>query len=172
MARTKGLDFQIDKLTNSIENTTTGEVFDTEIVRLSAANKSQIRKPDWQFNWHLELNDSAKEVFKLTTHNNPMIIQGLLSIEDKDDHIFMHLIESAKFNKGRDKTYFGVPGNLVAYACKISMERGYVGFLAFDAKTVLIKHYQESLHATHFRGKRMFIETTAANRLISNYFKL
>jgi len=67
MARTKGLDFQIDKLTNSIENTTTGEVFDTEIVRLSAANKSHIRKSGWQFNWHLELNDTAKEVFKLTT---------------------------------------------------------------------------------------------------------
>ena len=114
MARTEGLDFRIDKLTNSIENTTTGEVFDTEIVRLSTANKSQIRKSDWQFNRHLELNDSSKEVFKLTTQNNPLIIQGLLSIEDKDDHNFMHLIESAKFNKGRDKTYFGVPGNLVA----------------------------------------------------------
>ncbi len=96
-------------------------------------------KSDWQFNWHLEPNDSAKEVFKLTAQNNPMIIQGLLSIEDKDDHIFMYLIESAKFNKGRDKTYFGVSGNLVAFACKISMERGYEGFLAFDAKTVLIK---------------------------------
>ncbi len=101
-----------------------------------------------------------------------MIIQGLISIEDKKDHIFMHLIESAKFNKGRDKTYFGVPGNLVAYACRISMERGYEGFLAFDAKTVLIKHYPESLYATHFRGNRMFIETVAANRLISTYFKL
>jgi hypothetical protein len=112
-----------------------------------------------------------KQVFKLTTQNNPMIIQGLLSIEDKSDHIFMHLIESAKFNKGRNKTYFGVPGNLVAYACKVSMERGYDGFLAFDAKTVLIKHYQESLHATHFLGTRMFIEPVAANRLISSYFK-
>jgi hypothetical protein len=80
MARIKGLDFQIDKLTNSIENTTTGEVFNTEIVRLSATNKSQIRKSDWQFNWHLELKDPTKEVFKLTTCNNPMIIQGLISI--------------------------------------------------------------------------------------------
>lgn len=171
MAHITGLDFHIDKLTNSIENTTTGEVFDTEIVRIIAIDKKQIRKTDWQFNWHLELNDSQKEVFKLTTQNNPLIIQGLLSIEDKKDHIFMHLIESAKFNKGREKTYYGVPGNLVAYACKLSMERGYKGFLAFDAKTVLIKHYQETLHATHFRGKRMFIETNAAIRLISNYFK-
>ena len=171
MAQKKELDFHIDKPTNSIENTTTCEVFDTEIVRISADEKKHIRKTDWQFNWHLELNDPEKEVFKLTTHNNPLIIQGLLRIEDKNDHIFMHLIESAKFNKGREKTYYGVPGNLVAYACKLSMERGYEGFLAFDAKTTLIKHYQETLHATHFRGKRMFIETKAAIRLISNYFK-
>ena len=83
----------------------------------------------------------------------------------------MHIIESAKFNKNKDKVYFGVPGNLVAYACKVSVDNGYEGFLAFDAKTVLIKHYQETLYATHFRGLRMFIDTTAAKRLILQYFK-
>ena len=83
----------------------------------------------------------------------------------------MHLIESAKFNKGRSKVYLGVPGNLVAFACKISVDKGYEGFLAFDAKSALIKHYEQSLYATHFRGLRMFIETNAALRLISQYFK-
>ena len=82
----------------------------------------------------------------------------------------MHLIESAKLNKNNGKTYLGVPGNLVAYACKVSVDKGYQGFLAFDAKTELIKHYQESLYATHFRGLRMFIETKAALKLISQYY--
>ena len=166
-----GLDFIIDKLTNSIENTLTGEVFDTEIVRLTNADAKQIKKIDWQFDWLKELKDKTKEVYKWTTTNNPTIIQGLVSIEDKQDHVFMHLIESAKFNKGKGKVYFGVPGNLVAYVCKVSVHKGYEGFLAFDAKSALIKHYQESLHATHFRGLRMFIEPSAAIRLISQYFK-
>jgi hypothetical protein len=166
-----GLDFSIDKLTNSIENTLTGEVFDTEIVRLTNSDAKQINKADWQFNWLKELKDKTKEVYKLTTVNNPTIIQGLVSIEDKQDHIFMHLIESAKFNKGKTKVYYGVPGNLVAYVCKVSVDTGYDGFLAFDAKSALIKHYQQSLHATHFRGLRMFIEPSAAIRLISQYFK-
>jgi len=48
---------------------------------------------------------------------------------------------------------------------------GYDGFVAFDAKTALIKHYQDTLHATHFRGLRMFIETNASLRLIKQYFK-
>ena len=165
------LDFVIDKLTNSIENTSTGEVFDTEIVRLSIKDISHIKKADWQFDWAREIKDKTKEVYKLTTVNNPTIIQGWLSIEDKEDHVFMHLIENAKFNKHKDKVYIGVPGNLVAYACKVSVDKGYQGFLAFDAKTALIKHYQETLYATHFRGLRMFIETNAALRLISQYFK-
>jgi hypothetical protein len=93
-----GLDFIIDKLTNSILNTSTGEVFDTEIVKLKASDMKQIKETGWQFKWHNELKDKSKEVFKLTTVNNPTIIQGLLSIEDKNDHIFMHLIESATFN--------------------------------------------------------------------------
>ena len=167
----KKLDFEIDKLTNSVENATTGEVFDTEIVRLSSKDSKQIKKSEWQFDWHDELKDSSKLVFKLTTVNNPTIIQGLLSIEDKQDHIFMHLVESANFNKGSGKVYLGVPGNLVAYACKVSSDKGYEGYVAFDAKSALVKHYQQSLNATHFRGQRMYIETTAAIKLISQYFK-
>ena len=169
--KNKPLDFVIDKLTNSIENTSTGEVFDTIVVRLTTKDLKIINKSEWQFDWSKELNDKTKEVYKLTTEHNPTIIQGLLSIEDKEDHIFMHLIESSKFNKGKNKIYLGVPGNLVAFACKISVDRGYEGFLAFDAKSASIKHYQETLHATHFRGLRMFIETKAALRLISQYFK-
>lgn len=101
-----GLDFIIDKLTNSIENTSTNEVFDTIIDKITIENIKQIKKVDWRFNWNKELKDTSKEIYKLTTMNNPSIIQGLLSIEDKSDHIFMHLIESAKFNIGKNKIYF------------------------------------------------------------------
>lgn len=168
----KGLDFEVDKLTNSIENIATGEVFDTEIVLLHETDRNQIVKEDWQFEWINELKDKSKAVYKLTTVNNDTIIQGLVSIEDKKDHIFMHLIESSKFNKGKGKVYLGVPANLVAYACKVSVENGYDGFVAFDAKTSLIKHYQVTLGATYFRGQRMFIDTKAAMKLIANYFKI
>lgn len=169
--RQKGLDFIVDKLTNSIENIQTGEVFDTIIIMLTSVDNNLLKKMDWRFDWLNEMNDKTKETYKLTTVNNPKIIQGLVSVEDKQDHIFMHLIESAKFNIGKNKVYFGVPANLMAFVCKVSFEKGYEGFVAFDAKTALIKHYEESLHATHFRGLRMFIDTSAALRLISHYFK-
>lgn len=162
---------EIDKLTNSIENSSTGEVFNTEITRLSNADLKTIKKSDWVFDWKIEFRTPKNEVYKLTTANNPTIIQGLLSIEDKDDHVFMHLIESAKFNKGKDKIYLGVPGNLVAFVCKVSLDKGYDGYVAFDSKTVLIEHYKQTLGATHLIRQRMFVDPIAAQKLISRYFK-
>ena len=93
-----------------------------------------------------------------------------MCLEDKQDHIFLHLLESAKFNKGAQKLYLGGAGNLVAFACRASFEKGYEGFVAFDSKTALIKHYEQTLGATQFRGQRMFIETAAALRLVKQYF--
>lgn len=37
------LDFIIDKLTNSIENTSTGEIFDTAVVRMTLKNLTEIK---------------------------------------------------------------------------------------------------------------------------------
>ena len=95
------LDFEIDKLTNSIENVISGEVFDTSILKLNTGDSKQIKKTDWVFDWHKELKGDSKQVYKLTTVNNPGIIHGLISLVDKQDHVFMDLIENAKFNKGK-----------------------------------------------------------------------
>lgn len=165
------LDVIIDKLTNSLENAQTGETFDTEISRLTEKGLKFISKSDWQFNWKKEIKDHAKEVYKLSTINNPAIIQGLISIEYKQDHIFMHLVESANFNKGKTKVYLGVPGNLVAFACTVSVDKGHEGFVAFDSKTVLIEHYKKTLGAVQLRGQRMYINDKAAKNLIEKYFK-
>ncbi|MCF8255804.1 MAG: hypothetical protein K9H61_06590 [Bacteroidia bacterium] len=166
------LDFEIDKLTNSIENAVTSEVFDTEINRLFPKDRKQIKKTEWAFDWHIEFNNHENEIYKLTTINNSNIIHGLICFTDKNDHIFMPLIESAKFNRGKNKLYKGVAGNLVAYACKVSFEKGYDGVVSFIAKSQLIEHYQETLGARQFRGSnRMFIDTKEALLLVLQYFK-
>lgn len=119
------LDFVIDKLTDSIQNTISGDSFATEISRLTKPDLKQITKKNgWNFNWKLELEDNSREVYKLTIANNPNIIQGLVSFTVKPDNIYMELIESAPFNLGRNKLYEGVPGNLVAFACKVSFQYG------------------------------------------------
>jgi hypothetical protein len=164
-------EIEIDKLTNSIENVLTGETFETQITLLTIDSVKHIKKANWLFDWKKELLDTSKQVYKLTTMNNSTIIQGLLSIKDMGDHIFAHLIESAKFNRGKAKIYLGVPANLMAFACKTAFEKGYDGYVAFDSKTSLVNHYKNMLGATLFRGQRMFIGTEAAYKLVNTYFK-
>lgn len=166
------LDFEVDKLTRSIENVITGDSFPTEISYLTKSDlKSVIKKNGWHFDWKRELNQTEREVYKLTIQNNSNIIQGLVSLTIQEDHVYMHLIESAPFNKGKSKVYLGVPGNLLAYACRLSFQRGFEGFVSFHAKSKLIDHYVQSLGAHHFGGSLMIINSEAAKKLIDKYFK-
>jgi len=104
-----GLDFIVDKLTNSIENVVTGDRLPTEISIVSKVELINISsKNGWVFNWTSELKQPERDIYKLTIFNNPKIIQGLLSVQVKSDHVYMHLIESAPFNKGINKMYAGV----------------------------------------------------------------
>lgn len=172
IGRKIALDFKVDRLTNSIQNTVSGDSFPTEVSLLTKADLKQVTKKNgWSFNWKIEFDDNAKEVYKLTITNNPNIIQGLLSVSIEADHVFMDLVESAPFNIGRNKLYEGVAGNLVAYACKISFQKGYDGFVAFDAKTKLVQHYERTLGAYLLGGQRMIIPTQPAQILIDKYFK-
>ena len=167
-----GLDFVIDKLTNSIENVQTGDNFPTEISLLNSTEiKNITKKNGWNFNWKSEFKKPERDIYKLTIVGNPKIIQGLVSLEVKKDHVYMHLIESAKFNIGKDKVYLGIPGNLVAFACKLSFQRGGDGYVSFTAKTKLIDHYIDTLGAIHFGGHLMVITTESALKLIGKYFK-
>ena len=167
-----GLEFEIDKLTNSIENEKSGDNFPTEISLLTSAELSEVSKKNkWQFNWMFEHKMPPREVYKLTISNNPTIIQGIISLEVKEDHVYIHLIESAPFNIGHGKVYMGVPGNLVAFACKLSFQRGGQGYVAFLSKTKLIEHYEKSLGAIHVGGHNMVINTESALILTNKYFK-
>lgn len=164
--------FIIDRLTDSILNIISGDSFRTDVSILTKTDLKNITKKNgWYFDWKLELNDLKKETYKLTIVNNPDIIQGLLSITIEQDHIFMNLLESAPFNIGKNKLYEGVAGNLVAYACKVSFQRGFEGFVVFTAKTSLIEHYEKALGAYHFKNQRMIIETKPAKKLVDKYFK-
>lgn len=62
-------------------------------------------------------------------------------------------------------------GNLVAFACKLSFEKGYDRVVSFIAKSQLVDHYKTTLGAKLFAGNRMFIDTREALILVSKYFK-
>jgi hypothetical protein len=163
-------DIEIDKLTRSVENAVSGDSFRTDILEWTSQDVRKIKKTDWLFDWKTEAKQPDKKVYKLVITHNANIIQGLISLQDRADHIFMSLIESNKFNRGVRKVYLGVPANLVAFACKMSFDKGYKGYVSFESKTILIKHYQTALGAHVLFGNIMAINTKAARKLVDQYF--
>ncbi|MBD2756705.1 hypothetical protein [Spirosoma validum] len=161
---------EIDKLTRSIENAISGDSFRTEALELTISDLKRIKKSEWLFDWKYEAKQTDKTVYKLVIVENTTITQGLISLQDRGDHIFMALIESSKFNRGANKLYLGVPGNLVAFACKHSFDKGYAGYVSFESKTKLKEHYRKSLGAHVLFGNVMAIDTIAAHILVNQYF--
>ena len=162
------VNIEIDKLTNSIINAVTGDVFDTEVL---AANLKDLKstKKEWHFDWEKELKKG--KVYKLVIEGNPNVVQGLLSLIDQKDNIYVSLVENAPYNIGANKVYEGVAGNLFAFACKVAFEQGYEGYISFHAKTELVEHYMKSLGAKCINGQLMYVDTREASILVNRYFK-
>lgn len=80
-------------------------------------------------------------------------------------------METAPHNFSHNGKYTGVGGHLFAIACKMSMDAGCDGFVAFTAKNNLIEHYKETLGAKVISGQRMYIDDNAAKVLIEKYLE-
>ena len=75
------LDFEIDKLTDSILNRISGDSFETQVALLKKQELKAVTKTrGWNFNWRFELAQNDREVYMLTIISYPHIIQGLTSL--------------------------------------------------------------------------------------------
>jgi hypothetical protein len=162
------IESEIDKLTKSIEEVATGLSFDTDIALAKATDIHRLAA-GWNFDWKQER--SEREVYRLIAPAVGSTIQGLISLERREDHVFVSLLECHPQNVGRKKKYAGVAGNLMAFAAKLSQDTGFGGFVAFMAKSELIAHYELTLGASRVgRSARMIIDEAAAAKLIHQYF--
>ncbi|PSR55960.1 hypothetical protein AHMF7605_21870 [Adhaeribacter arboris] len=125
-----------------IKNNVLNEYLLTEISPLTPAEFKEISKKNgWRFDWTVEFTHLQRQVFKVTVTKHPTIIQGIISLELKPDHVYIHLIESAPFNIGRNKLYSGVALTLVGYARQLSQKHGGGGCVQFIAEPELVNHY-------------------------------
>ncbi|MCC6726803.1 MAG: hypothetical protein IT258_20035 [Saprospiraceae bacterium] len=153
---------------NSILHRQSGKLLPTSVLKVSAAELAQLSST-WLFDWKREI--ASSEVFKLVLTENPEKVQGLISMEERRGYFHVYLIENAPHNRGMKKEYEGVAGNLFAFACLRSLEKGYGGYISFEAKTELIDHYQKALGAQRIGNSiRMFIDEARATELINLYF--
>ena len=80
-ARKKGLNFVIERLTNSNENIITGDSVKTE-VSLFIIEDAKIS------GWNFELKQPTTDVFKLTIANSISAVQSLISLEFYSMNLF------------------------------------------------------------------------------------
>jgi hypothetical protein len=68
------IDIEIDRLTNSVTNTISGDSFPTEVLPVTKADlKGITKKAGWKFNWKAEAKLGDREVYKLTIEGNANI---------------------------------------------------------------------------------------------------
>ncbi|MBV6717165.1 hypothetical protein [Paenibacillus chitinolyticus] len=120
-----------------------------------------------EFDWTIYFDLPGFEVYKMVIKGNDDI-QGAIALERKADHVFVHLIESAPWNRD-DKVFERAGLNLMAFACKRSKDLGHEGFVSFQSKTRIIQYYEKNMFAQHIGGGNMIISDVAANRLIELY---
>jgi hypothetical protein len=165
------LEIEIDVLTESVVEITTGKIFKTKMVQTDKDFLNTIHKKNgWKFNWKKEADQKDRNIFKLSLKNKSNYLLGLISIEKKDDHVHIHLVENSPENIGKSKRFAGIAGNLFAYACKESFKNGFEGVVSFYAKSQLIEHYSLTLNASLVSQNKMVITEKNAYLLFRKYF--
>ncbi len=153
---------------NSILHRQSGRLLETSVSKISEGEMAQLAG-GWLFDWKQEV--ASYDVYKLVLAEDPAKVQGLISLEERRGYFHVYLVESAPHNRGLNKEHEGAAGNLFAFACLRSHEKGYGGYTSFEAKTALIAHYQKTLGARRIGNSiRMYIDETRALQLIQTYF--
>lgn len=144
----------IDELTPCLKDTVTGDIVETEVIRLT--RKSFLRKfnkgNQWFVNWDSLLDKD--EIYALVIKGT-VDIQGLVALR-KDDQVgavYVNWMVSAPFNNKlltENFKYSGVGGHLFAIAVDKSIEYGYDGIIyGFAAIESLLHHYIEKFNAEY-----------------------
>lgn len=152
-----------------VRDTATGTEHRVLVLRVKKPELKIVRKKDgWNFDWNLE---GKYEVYKVVFESDETELLGLISLIDGIDGNYVEImhLEAAPCNIGTNKKFDFVAGILMAHACQLSFERGYEGWVAFESKTILKKHYAKAYGAQDTGMRCMFISTPAASKLIDNY---
>lgn len=124
---------------------------------------------DWNenLNWSLYFGFSNVEVYKMVIRGDD-VIQGAIALERKEDHVWIHLIESIP-NERKELDLIGE--HLIAFACKRSKDFGHDGAIGFRSKTKkrLMEYYIHEVGAEHIGNGLMLIDESVAEHLIMLY---
>lgn len=123
-----------------ITDTSTGKEFSVEILPVESDDFKSLRKDRYFFDWNIERN---QEVYKLQIIGSVDIL-GLISVEriPKEWRFHIRLLTVSKENKGNEKKYDKIAGNLIAHVAKIAiLEFGELACVSLKPKSQITQHY-------------------------------
>jgi hypothetical protein len=150
-----------------IIDTTTGENHSVDILPVEIDELKTLRKDRYFFDWKTEKN---QEVYKLQIRGSSNIL-GLVSIERiiQEWRIHIRLLTVSKENKGHEKKYDKVAGNLITYVAKIAIrEFGELACVSLRPKSQIAQHYIDKYNM-NITGMTLSLEVPEIIDLINLY---
>ena len=150
-----------------ITDTLTGEKYLVDILPVEIDEFKTLRKDRYFFDWKIEKD---QEVYKLQIKGSSDIL-GLVSIErvPQEWRIHIRLLTVSKENKGNEKKYDKIAGNLIAHVAKIAIrEFGELACVSLRPKSQIVQHYIDKYNM-NITGMILSIEVPEIIDLINFY---
>jgi len=144
-----------------------GKSSKVRIVNVEAEDFGRLTRRRYFFDWKVE---KRKEVYKLTLVDS-LDILGLISIEriPEEWRIHIGLLSVSAENKGREKVYERVAGNLITFVSTIALrEYGELACVSLRPKDAIRRHYIEK-YGMHRTGITLSVDIAGIIKLIDTY---
>jgi hypothetical protein len=150
-----------------ITNTSTGKEYSVDVVAVEIDELRTLGKDRYFFDWIIE---KKYEIYKLQI-NGLNDVLGLVSIEriPEEWRIHIRLLTVSKENKGKEKKYDKIAGNLIAFVAKIAIrEYGELACVSLKPKSQIVQHYLDK-YKMNKTGMTLSIEVPEIVDLINLY---
>ena len=150
-----------------IVNTETGQSHQVKIETVESRDFKRITKRKYFFDWKEEKD---QELYKLRIVESNDIL-GLVSCEriPEEWRIHIRLLTVSYENKGRDKKYENITGNLITFISKIAVrEYAELACVSLKPKGEIAQHYIDK-YGMNITGVTLSVEITEILNLINTY---
>lgn len=151
----------------TIEHRLTSVESNAHITSVAKEDYNKITEERYWFNWKAE---TGYDVYKICKSGSSDIL-GLISLDKhpEESRIEIRLLAVSKENRGKERIFNKIVGNLIAYACYMAMEKyGILSCVSLKPKTILITHYM-SKYGFKSAGMRLYIDGERMQDLIERY---
>lgn len=150
-----------------IIDTETGQSHQVKIEAVESGDFKKITKRRYFFDWKEE-NDQELYKLKIVGTND---ILGLVSCEriPEEWRIHIRLLTVSRENKGSDKKYESIAGDLITFISKIAVkEYAELACVSLKPKGVIAQHYIDK-YGMNITGMTLSVEITEILNLINTY---